>query len=232
MLCKRCGEVIPDKSRTCPVCGVDYKKKSLKESKKDSFDRLKDAMNGLVDNSERNEKLKRAAEPVYNYYWWQIMNSTMFLLGMLLLFLGMIKMNVVFAYCSVAAFVILGCMCIATYRSIFNLAAYSDHFDRAGALFIWSRSILPSRYHLCAGFGEITTTVDPDLSDAWGRAFVIDICLLVGGVIFMIIGAEFLSKGMTIKLVLGIISLCCLVVREVRYVNLIGRTAGALACDI
>ena len=71
MMCEKCGEIIPDNAKVCPSCGMVVGS-AAKAEEQESYDALRDAMNGVISPEEHDAAYREAVKPMTRFFWWDV----------------------------------------------------------------------------------------------------------------------------------------------------------------
>jgi hypothetical protein len=227
MMCEKCGEIIPDNAKVCPSCGT-VAGSAAETAEQESYDALRDAMNGVISPEESAETYRKAAKPITRMFWWHVCTDVI-VTALILGALGWIAFgdDSIWRTVSIVATVLGLVMSIAELFIVRSLGTYHSSFDEAASNMILGKFVTATFYYLCEGFARITVRKSPKLYSQWSGVFSSAIIMSILAIVLYLLAVVYMDKP-ALFWGFGLVSYATIAVREVRYLVLVRKTINVI----
>ncbi|MBO4696762.1 MAG: hypothetical protein J5643_05730 [Lachnospiraceae bacterium] len=191
-----------------------------------SYDRLKEALAGVVSPDEHEATVRRSVRTVRGLFNWHVFTAVGFMAALILFISGVLDDKLLFHALSLFLIILASAGQIGIYCKVKELSGYALFFDKAAEYMFWGRALCPVLPNLCYGFREMVRDLDNRLFARWNRIPGPAYGLSIAAIILYFFAL--LARDIVWSWGFGSVAFLLIVIREFRYLYSVRLTIKAL----
>ncbi len=193
MMCEKCGEIIPDNAKVCPSCGT-VAGSAAETAEQESYDALRDAMNGVISPEEHDAAYREAVKPMTRFFWWDVCKYVVLVVFLSCTILWATTEAGIWRTIAWVAVVPAIALVILQYFVLKGLGPYQKSFYEAASNMVLGKFLFATFYHTCEGFAKLSVEKSPKLYSKWSGVFSSEIIMAIIAAVLYFVAIAFQSR--------------------------------------